>query len=214
MITTTVIKICGITNVRDAEECVTAGADELGFNFFKGSVRFLEPDTAARIARSLPARVGKVGVFVNESISEILRISGDANLDAIQLHGDEPLEFVSELRSKTKLRLIKAFRVSTELPIELLSRYTVDGFLLDAHSNGSYGGTGEIFDWSVAVRAKTASMPIYLAGGLDDHNVGDAIAKVRPYAVDACSGLESEKGRKDLTKVQEFVRRVRETDGV
>jgi phosphoribosylanthranilate isomerase len=197
------VKICGITRLEDAMAAIEAGADALGFNFFKGSPRCVFPETVKDIISKLPPFITTVGVFVNETaetINEILDITG---IDAIQLHGDESPDFCT-LWSK----VIKAFRVRDLTDLEPLKRYRATAFLLDTYSKDSYGGTGQIFNWDIAREAKRFG-PIILAGGLTPGNVEDAVRIVRPYAVDVCSGIEKEKGIKDAERMKLFIERAK-----
>lgn len=200
------VKICGITNREDAIFCSEHGADALGFNFFPGSPRYILPAQVKEIIAELPASVLRVGVFVNESISRILQISEMCKLDAIQLHGDEDLSFVSSLREKTSLQIIKVFRINqNEIPEEIRD-FNFDAILLDSYSDVVFGGTGKIFNWNVARKIRKLCSTLYLAGGLTAENVRSAIREVDPFAVDVCSGVEKEKGKKDFVKVQEFIK--------
>ncbi|MET0752453.1 MAG: phosphoribosylanthranilate isomerase, partial [Pyrinomonadaceae bacterium] len=147
----------------------------------------------------------KVGVFVNEYNEKIIEIAKAAKLDAIQLHGDETPEFVRELKSKTNLEIIKAFRVSPKFQPEDVLKYEVDAVLLDAFSPKDYGGTGEIFNWEIAKKVREIFPKMYLAGGLSAQNIAEAIINVQPFAVDACSLLEEVKGKKDSKKIEDFI---------
>lgn len=201
----TKVKICGITNTEDALVSAKFGADALGFNFYERSSRYITPEKAREIIEQLPANILKVGVFVNESADKIIETARVAKLDALQLHGEETPEFAHELKSKTNLEIIKAFRVSPEFKPEDVTRYAVDAVLLDAYSPKEHGGTGETFDWEIAKKVQEIFPKMYLAGGLSAENIGDAIENVVPYAVDACSLLETVKGKKDHTKTQSFL---------
>lgn len=205
----TKVKICGITNLEDALLSAKFGADALGFNFYEKSPRYIAPEKAREIIKELPAYVLKVGVFVNESLNKIIEIAATAKLDAIQLHGEEAPEFVRELKAKMNLEIIKAFRVSPEFKPENVLQYEVDAVLLDAYSQHEHGGTGETFDWEIAKKVREIFPKMYLAGGLSVENVEEAIKNVSPFAVDACSCLESSKGKKDLKKVKAFVNSAR-----
>jgi len=205
----TKIKICGITNLEDALLSAKFGADALGFNFYEKSPRYISPEKARKIIEQLPEQVLKVGVFVNESLDKIIEISETAKLDAIQLHGEETPEFVREIKAKTNLGIIKAFRVSAEFKPEDVLKYEVDAVLLDAYSPKEHGGTGETFDWEVAKNVQKIFPKMYLAGGLTAANAKEAVKKIEPFAIDACSLLEREKGFKDLQKVEEFILAVR-----
>lgn len=206
------VKICGITNLEDALLSAKFGADALGFNFYAKSPRYITPEKTREITERLPPEVLKIGVFVNESIEKILEIVEIARLDAIQLHGEETPEFVREIKAKTNLDVIKAFRVSPEFKPEDVLRYEVDAVLLDAYSPQEHGGTGEVFDWEIAKRVKEIFPRMYLAGGLSDRNIVKAVSAVEPFAVDACSCLEKEKGVKDKTNLINFVTKAKQYD--
>ena len=205
----TKVKICGITNLEDALLSAKFGADALGFNFYEKSPRYILPEKAREIIDQLPEQVLKVGVFVNESLDKIIKIAETAKLDAIQLHGEETPEFVREIKAGTNLEIIKAFRVSPEFRPEDVLQYEVDAVLLDAYSPKEHGGTGETFDWEVAKNVQKIFPKMYLAGGLTAANAKEAVKKIEPFAIDACSLLEREKGFKDLQKVEEFILAVR-----
>ncbi|HEX8638265.1 MAG TPA: phosphoribosylanthranilate isomerase [Pyrinomonadaceae bacterium] len=208
----TKVKICGITNLEDALLSAKFGADALGFNFYPKSARYVAPKTAREIIEQIPANVLKVGVFVNEDLEKIIEIARVAKLDALQLHGEETPEFAAELKAKTNLEIIKAFRVSPEFVPEDVTRYEVNAVLLDAYSPKEHGGTGETFDWKIAKKVQEIFPKMYLAGGLSADNIGSAIRQKKPYAVDACSKLEVEKGKKDKIKIVNFIRRAKNTD--
>jgi phosphoribosylanthranilate isomerase len=205
----TKVKICGITNLEDALLSGKFGADALGFNFYKKSPRFIKAEKVGEIVDLLPKEILKVGVFVNEELEKITEIAKTAKLDAIQLHGEENPEFAKELKEKTNLEIIKAFRVSAEFKPEDVLEYKVDAILLDAFSPKEHGGTGETFDWEIASIVNRLVSKLYLAGGLDLTNVAKAISQVSPFAVDSCSLLEVEKGKKDKLKVFEFISKIK-----
>ena len=207
----TKVKICGITNLEDARHAVECGADALGFNFYEKSPRYITAKTAAAIIARLPDGVEMIGVFVNEEIDRTIDTAGIAGLDAIQLHGDETPEFVSEIAAKTGLAVIKALRVSPTFDISDVAKYETDAILLDAFSVNQHGGTGKVFDWEIARAISETGRKLYLAGGLSTENVADAIMAVRPYAVDASSLLEISLGRKDHDKVAAFIAAAKET---
>ncbi|MEO8132081.1 MAG: phosphoribosylanthranilate isomerase [Bryobacteraceae bacterium] len=190
------VKICGITNREDAQAAADAGATAIGFNFYRGSSRYIQPRQAAEISAAV--NLTKVGVFVNESPAEIERIVQLAGLDVIQLHGDESPQAANQHTG----RVWKAFRVTESWTAGILDSYTAEAFLLDAPSNGSYGGSGTAFDWK---RANGIQRNIILAGGLDATNVGAAIQAVLPWGVDSCSRLEISPGRKDHDKMRRFI---------
>ena len=191
----TFIKICGITNVEDALAAVAAGADALGFNFYKPSPRYVTPQTAREIVAKLPLSVLTVGVFVNEESPQAVRnIANEAGVTALQLHGDESPSYCRELTEDRYV--IKTFAVVNDLDLEIVQDYDVEAIMLDTKHNTLRGGTGRVFDWSIAREVKEAVPKLFLAGGLSPENIGEAIETVRPYAVDACSALEDSPGEK------------------
>jgi len=204
------VKICGITNFADAQAAVQAGANALGLNFYPRSPRFIAKADAAKIRIRLPGEVESVGVFVNASVADVAALYRDVRFSAAQLHGDEPPEMAAEL--SRMLKVIKAFRVAADFPLERLEEYRgVSAFLLDGDETGQYGGTGHRADWTVAQKAATTHR-IILAGGLKVENVGEAIRFVRPYGVDVASGVETKPGRKDHGQLREFIQEVRRAE--
>jgi phosphoribosylanthranilate isomerase len=202
----TLVKICGITNWRDARLAVDLGAQLLGFNFYPRSPRFIPPEEARRIVRKLPKRVSSVGVFVNEPPDVVDSIGYALRLDFVQLHGEEPSRAVAALAEG--YGVIKAFRVRPGFRLASLARYAeAAAILLDGFDRRRRGGTGRVIDWSVARRAKKYGF-IFLAGGLTPENVAEAIAAAGPYAVDVASGVESRPGKKDPAKLRAFFRAV------
>jgi phosphoribosylanthranilate isomerase len=201
----TKVKICGITNLEDALLSAKFGADALGFNFYPKSARYISPEKAREIIERLPEEVLKVGVFVNESLEKICETATVAKLNAIQLHGEETPEFARDLKAKTNLEIIKAFRVSPEFKPDDVLQYEVDAILLDAYSPKEHGGTGETFDWEIAKKVREIFPEMYLAGGLSVENVKKSILEVKPSTVDACSSLEEVKGIKSQAKVKNFI---------
>ena len=201
----TKVKICGITNLEDALLSAKFGADALGFNFYSKSPRYISPERAREIIEQLPNEILKVGVFVNETLEVIFETATVAKLDAIQLHGEETPEFVREVKAKTNLEIIKAFRVSPEFKPDDVLQYEVDAILLDAYSPKEHGGTGETFDWEIAKKVREIFPEMYLAGGLSVENVKKSILEVKPSTVDACSSLEEVKGIKSQAKVKNFI---------
>jgi len=193
------VKICGITNWTDARRAVEAGAQFLGFNFYRPSPRYIQVAAARRIIRRLPDGVASVGVFVNESEANMLAIARRAGLDYLQLHGDEPPEQVARL--KREIAVIKAIRVRDSFrPKQLDSFGRASAILLDGFDPHRHGGTGKKFNWRLA-RGSNGSRRIFLAGGLTPENVAEAIRVARPYAVDVCSGVEARPGRKDPARM-------------
>jgi phosphoribosylanthranilate isomerase len=201
------VKVCGITDLGDALAALEAGADMLGFNFYARSPRYVTPAAARKIIERLPDGVSCVGVFVNEPTpAEVERIARAAGLGAVQLHGDETPEYCQSLRDLTT---IKALRVGTDYTPESAAAYETDAILLDAYVAGERGGTGHTFDWTLATLTRERVPKLFLAGGLNPDNVAQAVAAVRPYAVDVCSGVESSSGRKSPELMRRFVELVR-----
>jgi phosphoribosylanthranilate isomerase len=201
------VKICGITNLEDARQAIESGATFIGFNFYKGSPRYVTPGAARRILQRLPKKTKSVGVFVNEPEEKMLAIARQTGLNYLQLHGEESPKTVARL--KRTLPVIKAVRVRSSSSIAKLARYKhVSAFLLDGFDRRRHGGSGASFDWEIVRRAKPAGH-IFLAGGLTPGNVARAIRSAKPYAVDVCSGVEAKPGKKDPALVKSFVRAVR-----
>jgi phosphoribosylanthranilate isomerase len=195
------VKICGITNLADAQVAVEAGADALGFIFYDQSPRFIPTKTAAEISRALPPFTLRVGVFVNPAEEPVRRAIGECGLSLLQFHGDEPPEFCTQFG----LMNMKAFRVRDAGSLKELPRYQTDAWLLDAYASDTLGGTGEKFNWNLAIEVQKLGKPVFLAGGLTPENVAEAIQQVQPFGVDVSSGVESLPGRKDHSKVRAFI---------
>src|SRR5262245_9001683 len=202
------VKICGITNAEDARVAVEAGADALGFVFFRKSPRYIEPLLARQIVLTLPPLVIPVGVFVDEEQQVVRNIMDDCGLALAQLHGTESAIYCQEL-GRTVLKALRVKDRSTFLALaEFRGRAGVRGFVLDAYSDQAYGGTGQMIDWRLAAEVAKAAN-ILLAGGLTPDNVEKAIRAVQPYGVDVSSGVESAPGKKDHEKVRAFIRAAR-----
>src|SRR5215213_638906 len=201
----TLVKICGITNLDDALAAVAAGADAPGFNFYKPSPRYITPSSAREIIEQLPPSVLTVGVFVNEESPA--RIAAEAGITALQLHGDESPDLCRELAADRYV--IKALAVSDEFNIDAVKSYETEAIMLDTRHNNLRGGTGQVFDWSIAQQVRQLIPKLFLAGGLAPENVRAAIETVRPYAVDACSALEDKPGKKDHQRMRAFIEAVR-----
>ena len=198
------IKICGITNLDDARAAVTAGADALGFVFYKASARCVTAEVVRRIIASLPPFVLPVGVFVNEEMKVVRDLMDSCGLALAQLHGDESAAYCEQL-GRPVLKAIRLRDLGSFLSLaEYQGRAGVRGFVIDAYSESAYGGTGQRTDWSLAAEAANTAA-ILLAGGLTPENVGEAIVKVRPYGVDVSSGVEASPGKKDHAKVKAFI---------
>ncbi len=198
----TVVKICGITSVADGLAAAEAGADAIGLMFYEKSPRHIALATAAEIARNVPPSVVKVGVFADADEDTVLRAISECGLNIAQFHGHESPEYCRQFPVMT----IKAFRVKDADSLKGMADYLTDAWLLDAHTPGALGGTGAKFNWDLAIEAQKLGRPIFLAGGLTPENVAEAVRKVRPYAVDVSSGVESAPGKKDYEKVRAFVK--------
>jgi len=203
------VKICGTTCTEDAQLATEAGADALGFVFFRDSPRFVEPEDARRIIETLPPFVTAVGVFVDETPDAVAAICWFCGIHVAQLHGDEGPDQCIDLERDKRIKVIKAFRPRRDEDLGLMGDYHVNAFLMDAWDQRCRGGTGRTGDWALASRAR-AHGPIILAGGLCPDNVGEAVAAVRPYGVDVSTGVEREPGRKDKALLRAFVRAARE----
>jgi phosphoribosylanthranilate isomerase len=195
------IKICGVTNVSNARVAAEAGADAIGLMFYSGSPRHITMDVAQEISRSLPASIIKTGVFVDPDPSEVFAAIQLCNLNLLQFHGAETLEFCQQFGVMT----MKAVRVQNADSLGGLSDFRTDAFLLDSYVAGKSGGTGETFNWDLAVKAKQFGRPIFLAGGLTPENIASAIRAVEPFGVDVSSGVEFSPGRKDPEKIRAFI---------
>lgn len=199
------IKICGITNGRDAEMAAEFGADALGFIFVPGSPRYINPDAARAIINDLPPLVTPVGVFADHPVEEVERLMTRCGFRTVQLHGSEPPEYCRRLTGS----VIKAFRVGGQQDLPRLSAYHVHAYLLDTYVEGRLGGTGKTFPLEVASHA-TSFGRVIVSGGLTAGNVAEVIRKVHPYGVDVSTGVEAEPGHKDRQKLGDFIACVRE----
>lgn len=202
------VKICGITDLRDAELAVRLGAWAIGMIFYAGSPRQCSTEQALRITTALRRKAELCGVFVDATLDELARRTEELGLTMLQLHGDEGPSFCAEAARRTGARVIKATQVSGAGDVRDLERFHVDLHLLDAHARAASrkdlrGGTGETFDWSLLAGRRTRT-PLILSGGLHAGNVAEAIARVRPYAVDTASGTERAPGHKDEAKLRAF----------
>lgn len=202
----TKVKICGITNIADAKVALEAGADAIGFIFYEKSPRHVTIEKAAEISKQLPPFLMRVGVFVNADEEFILRAMGECQLSLLQFHGDEKPDFCRQFG----LMSMKAFRIRDAESLKEIPKYQTDAYLLDAFSSTAYGGTGEKFNWNLALEAQRFGKPIFISGGLTPENVAEAIRNVRPFGVDVSSGVESAPGKKDHAKVREFIKAARE----
>ena len=187
------VKICGVISVSVGLAAAAAGADMIGLMLYERSPRHIPLATAIEIARALPPHVVKVGVFVNPSADAVQRAIAECGVSLLQFHGDEPPEFCTQFGVMS----LKAFRIRDAVSLAALPRYQTDAWLLDAFSPDALGGTGEQFNWDLALDAKKLGRPIFLAGGLTPENVAEAVRRVQPFAVDVSSGVESAPGKKD-----------------
>ena len=199
------VKICGITNLDDALAAIAAGADVLGLNFYEKSPRHVSMKTAAEISKKISPFIMRAGVFVNADENLVSRAIGECGLSLLQFHGDETPEFCVQFG----LMSMKAIRIRDAESLKELPRFQTDAYLLDAYSPGARGGTGEKFNWELAVEAQKFGKPVFLAGGLTPENVAEAVRKVRPFGVDVASGVESAPGKKDHAKIRAFIAAVR-----
>jgi len=203
------IKICGITNLKDAQNAVSFGADALGFVFAK-SPRRIDPKKAKEIIEKIKGKALATGVFVNESATRVEETAEYCGLDAIQLHGNETPLYCANIKVD---RIIKAFRIKDTASLKAIKGYdNVFAYLLDTFSKDRYGGTGRAFDWDIAVKAKSLGKPIILSGGLNSGNIGEAIKVVRPYGVDISSSIESEPGKKDAGLMKCIIEEIKALD--
>jgi len=212
IVAVTKTKFCGITRLDDAELAVSAGAWAIGLIFWPRSPRRCEPDRAAEIAASVKRRAEVVGVFVNATLDHVARTADGVGLTMVQLHGDEGPAYCGEAARRTGCKVIKAARVRSGADVQALAAFHTDYHLLDSYTDGVRGGTGETFSWEL-VRGHRDRVPVILSGGLTSDNVADAIATVRPYAVDVASGVELSPGRKDPDKLVAFAKAVRAATG-
>jgi phosphoribosylanthranilate isomerase len=204
------VKICGFTCIEDAVYAAHMGADAIGLVFYPPSPRHVEIEQAVKIVNALPAFTSVVALFVDEQEARIREVLARVSIDCLQFHGDEPAE-ACRVYGK---RYIKAIRMQNDIDIGALALHYHDaaGLLLDAYHPNAKGGTGNQFDWEVI--PKQCTLPVILAGGLDETNAKQAVQTVRPYALDVSSGVETKKGIKDSLKMAAFIKQVNEGDRV
>jgi phosphoribosylanthranilate isomerase len=202
------VKICGITREQDAEAAVEFGADAIGLVFYEPSPRHVSLERAAAIVRELPPFVASVALFVDAGRDSIARVVDQVSVDLLQFHGQESPEFCVQ-HGRPWIRAVR-MKPETDVMAAQGEFAAGRGLLLDAYRPGVPGGTGDTFDWDRIPRALAPN--IVLAGGLDVSNVGDAVRRVRPYAVDVSGGVEAEKGIKDRHKIRAFVEEVRRAE--
>lgn len=196
------LKICGVKREADAERLAELGVDAVGFNFWPQSKRYLDPRDGVWM-KGLAGKILRVGVFVNEASDLPFRLFGDGMIDVVQLHGDEDAAAVRRFAA-AGIPVIKAVGVKTPDDIEVAGKYPADAILLDAHAPQVFGGTGETFDWKLALdfKKRFPETPVVLAGGITPLNAVSAVCEVAPAALDVASGAESSPGVKDFEKVE------------
>jgi phosphoribosylanthranilate isomerase len=201
------IKICGVTNVKDARACAELGASMIGFNFYPKSSRYIEPTVVRRIIEAIPPGICAVGVFVDAGADEIRNIADTASIRCVQLHGCTPPDICHELARE--FRVIRAFSTDPQFVPEEVSLFGNCDVLVDAHHPNLRGGTGLTCDWLAARTTRSLARFLILSGGLSKENVGQAITTVAPHAVDVCSGVESAPGVKKHKALEDFITAVR-----
>ena len=206
------IKICGITNTKDARACAELGAQLIGLNFYPQSPRYVEPSVGRKIVEALPAETEAVGIFVDGNAAEIRKTAKTARVRCVQLHGNFSPEIAHELASE--FRVIRVFSTHARFRPEDVSLFPDCDVLIDAHHPDLRGGTGQTCDWPAARATLAFARFLILSGGLNGQNVGHAIQAVMPHAVDVCSGVEGTPGIKDHRAVKNFVAAVRRTERV
>lgn len=204
----TKIKICGLRRNQDVDIVNAFLPDFAGFILSNGFRRTVLKDDFLRLARNVDSSIKKVGVFVNEPFESILDYA--LNLDVLQLHGDESLEYAGRLRAETDKTIIKAVRAKSPDDIELFNDYPCDYLLIDAYKEGEYGGTGRVADWSIIKKAEI-NKPFFLAGGISADNISTAISELSPFCVDVSSSVETN-GYKDELKVKELILKLRKEE--
>jgi phosphoribosylanthranilate isomerase len=199
------VKICGITSPHDGVTAAQLGADSIGLNFFAPSPRFVAPDVARAICFALPPFINRVALFVNEERERVLEVLDVVPADTLQFHGDETAQYCESFG----LPYIKSVGVKPGIDVaaQIAQYRSAAGILLDSHDRVRWGGTGEAFDWALIPGERHT--PLILAGGLNAENVAQAIQTVRPDAVDVSGGVEREKGIKDPSRIEAFIRGIR-----
>jgi phosphoribosylanthranilate isomerase len=202
--TMTKVKVCGMTNLADAEHAAAHGAWAIGLIHHRDSPRYVEPEVAEQIGAALKRRCEIAGVFVNSTLEEVVDAAERENLTLLQFHGEEGPSFCVEAGRRTGAKVIKAMRVTSAADVKAAEAFRTDFHLFDAYRHGLHGGTGKSFDWELVAKRRS-KVPMLLAGGLTAGNVAEAVELVEPFAVDVVSGVEAEPGRKDHAKVEAFL---------
>ena len=200
----TKVKVCGMTNLADAEHAASHGAWAIGLIHHPESPRYVQPGVGEEIGAALKRRCEVAGVFVNSPLDEVIEAAERENLSLLQFHGEEGPSFCVEAGRRTGARVIKAMRVTSGADVQSAEAFRTDFHLFDAYWHGVHGGTGQRFDWDLVAKRRS-KVPMILAGGLTAENVSGALELVRPYSVDVVSGVEAEPGRKDPAKVEAFL---------
>ena len=212
------IKICGLTRREDVLVAIESGADAIGFVFYAQSPRYVSPEIAASLVAMAPPFVTTVGLFVNSTAQQVCNAVAVAPVSLLQFHGDETPEQCVAAANSVNRPFMRAIRVKPDMTSADLLKYDAQyrtssslfaGLLLDAFVDG-YGGGGKVFDWSLI--PKELAPRLVLSGGLSVQNATDAVTRIRPYAVDVSSGVESAKGIKDAAKIRAFISAVRQAD--
>lgn len=216
------IKVCGIRDPESATVCHRLGVDAIGFNFYPPSKRFVPAETVCQFRAEIPDDLKCIGLFVNADAETIRDLAKRLHLDAIQLHGDEKPSILDRLELPEEISIIRAIRISPQVVENSLAEIEswqqhpgasrLGAFLLDAHHDQEYGGTGRTIDWDwLSTLDLPTDKPLILAGGLTPENVGEACARVRPHGVDVAGGVESRPGVKDHLRIEKFVKAVRQS---
>jgi phosphoribosylanthranilate isomerase len=198
------VKVCGMTNLADAEHAASHGAWAIGLIHHPDSPRYVQPEVAEEIGAALKRRCEVAGVFVNSTLDQVIEAAERESLTLLQFHGEEGPSFCVEAGRRTGARVIKAMRVTSAADVQAAEAFRTGFHLFDAYWHGIHGGTGQSFDWDLVAKRRS-KVPMILAGGLTAENVARAVELVRPYAVDVVSGVEAEPGRKDHAKVVVFL---------
>ncbi len=201
------VKICGNTNIRDAQNAARLGADYLGF-IFAESKRRIAPETALGITKALPNFKNFVGVFFNQQKKEVEDIAKKLGLKILQFHGEETALYCGSFLDKG-YEVIKTFRIKDSMSLKRIDEYNVSAFLFDTFSKEEAGGSGKTFDWALIEKRPFLTEKLFLAGGLTVENVEEGIRKIRPFAVDVASGVEKAPGLKDEALLEAFIHKVK-----